>query len=748
MKKKKTSKEKNLNKNESNISDKTNKIEHKKVKRKIKKEEKKKENVMFINSNIKALKDEKKRKKIEDVLKRKKLDILKKKLNEYTKEKLLEKFKEIKEKEKLERLAAKRKLAEKIKVNNNIRPISYNDDDLLSVNENEIDNKSFISENGNESESVRTTDSISDSEILYNVDSNSKDDDESFDDDKSTDMVSDMSSVMSISLEIPKINKKESPMIKKLFQKHIEENINNNNNSNNNSNNKNINNNRLSVTKDVKDKPAQENEINKYIKMDNTLAQAYIHFCKKVKIPYNDFYSQFIADNVTKEKINEFLYTKTSNKKVVNKENDNISINNNNDNNNGYSNEVTVDAGTSGFRNRYTYFGTPQPKKPKIPLEKIRKLKLIQSLRVEIINSLLSYNENVILWKQLQKDNKELYKKKKTLEITLNKRVGKLIKEIDYITNDICEYHNTTKQRRDNLELHYNNFSKKIEKYIIELDIIHYKKKKEYDNLLKELQQLKQFEEKINSHPELLLNEIEILNEKIKKEDEIYKNELKRMELREKTKQKEMEDIKKQSINYLILESYNHVSPKLIDSYIKKVEDNKRLHYEINTQKEFQNSLYGDIDKLKKENEELQKNYTKKINSYNIATNPINQKSKCPPNEIYKFDSKPNEGTPLSKRQILLNKLQKMNKPSVNTITNNKSISIDNITTGLSQSNKKLFDEVNAALSNKNKNVIFYNNSEHMKTTGKKTNLRENFLYTYLKSDNYTTTNNNIIEPQ
>jgi len=63
--------------------------------------------------------------------------------------------------------------------------------------------------------------------------------------------------------------------------------------------------------------------------------------------------------------------------------------------------------------------------------------------------------------------------------------------------------------------------------------------------------------EKINSHPELLLNEIEILNEKVKIEEEVYKNELKRMELREKTKQKEMEEIKKQSINYLILESYN-----------------------------------------------------------------------------------------------------------------------------------------------------------------------------------------------
>ena len=158
--------------------------------------------------------------------------------------------------------------------------------------------------------------------------------------------------------------------------------------------------------------------------------------------------------------------------------------------------------------------------------------------------------------------------------------------------------------------------------------------------------------------------------------------------------------------------------------------------------------MLGDIDRLKKENEEMQKSYTKKLNSYNITTNQINQKLKCPPSEIYKFDSKQNEGIPLSNRQILLNKLQKMKKPSINTKNNNRSISISNITTDLSLSNKKLFDDVNTALSNKNNNVIFYNNSEHMKTIGKKTNLRENFLYTYLKNDNYTTsTNNNIVEP-
>jgi len=322
MKKKKTSKGKVIGKSENNTVEKINKKnDHKKVKRKTKKEEKREENINIINSNLKSLIDEKKRKRIEDVLKRKKLDILKKKLNEYTKEKLLEKYNEIKEKEKLERKDRKKYFLENLEINR-IKPLPNNDDDLLSVNESEKDDKSFISEN----ESVKTSESLSDSENLYNIDSKS-------DDDKSSEFTSEMSSIISLTIEVPKSNKKESPMIKKLFQKHIEENTNNNKPYN---------------IKDPKDKPNQ-NEKNKYLKMDETLAQAYIHFCKKVKIPYNDFYSQFIADNINKEKINEYLNIKTSNKKVVNKGygNDNIKSN---------KNEVLVDAGTSGFRKRNIFF--------------------------------------------------------------------------------------------------------------------------------------------------------------------------------------------------------------------------------------------------------------------------------------------------------------------------------------------------------------------------------------------------------
>jgi len=68
---------------------------------------------------------------------------------------------------------------------------------------------------------------------------------------------------------------------------------------------------------------------------------------------------------------------------------------------------------------------------------------------------------------------------------------------------------------------------------------------------------LKLLKEKVNTHPELLLKEIEILHNKINENDENYKNELKRMQFREKNKLKEMDDKKQQNINYLILESYN-----------------------------------------------------------------------------------------------------------------------------------------------------------------------------------------------
>jgi len=49
----------------------------------------------------------------------------------------------------------------------------------------------------------------------------------------------------------------------------------------------------------------------------------------------------------------------------------------------------------------------------------------------------------------------------------MNKRIGKLINEIDYLMNDIDEYNSTKQQRRDKLEVQYNNFSKKIEKNMI-----------------------------------------------------------------------------------------------------------------------------------------------------------------------------------------------------------------------------------------------------------------------------------------
>jgi len=140
------------------------------------------------------------------------------------------------------------------------------------------------------------------------------------------------------------------------------------------------------------------------------------------------------------------------------------------------------------------------------------------------------------------------------------------------------------------------------------------------------------------------------------------------------------------------------VKRNLIDTYIKRVEENKRLHYEIYTQNEFQNNLINDINRLKKENEELQKSNIKKIASCNNKTDIYKHKLKCPPSEVYKFDNTSKNDIPLNKRQILLNKLRKMKKISSDIKNSNKNIYIDNITTDLSSSNQKLFNEINTAL--------------------------------------------------
>ncbi|OUM70429.1 hypothetical protein PIROE2DRAFT_1287 [Piromyces sp. E2] len=280
---------------------------------------------------------------------------------------------------------------------------------------------------------------------------------------------------------------------------------------------------------------------------------------------------------------------------------------------------------------------------------------------------------------------------KKTVEIVMNKKIGKLINDIDYLTSDIDEYHTTKKERRDKLEIQYNNFSKEIQKNMYE-----------YDNLLKELQQLKQFEEKVNSHPEVLIKEIEILRDKIKENEENYQNELKRMELREKIKEKEMEELKHQNINYLILESYNHVSPKVIDAYIDRVEKYKRLCYENRIQKEFQDNLNKEIEILRKENENLKKNSAKMIKLYNKSVHKT--KSICPPNETYKFESQHKNNESINKRQIVLDKIHKLKNPELN---NKNRVSLSEITPGISPSNQNIFENINKALNrNKTNNIL------------------------------------------
>ncbi|KAG4101959.1 hypothetical protein H8356DRAFT_1653046 [Neocallimastix lanati (nom. inval.)] len=363
--------------------------------------------------------------------------------------------------------------------------------------------------------------------------------------------------------------------------------------------------------------------------------------------------------------------------------------------------------------------------------ERAKKIKLLQEIRVRFINCLLSYGDCLQYMKQLQKDNKELVLNKKSNEISLNQKIGKLINEIEYITNDIDDYQSHKKLRQEKIETQYNKFSKIIEKSMIELDIVYYKKKKEYEDLLIELEQLKQFEEKVNTHPELLLKEIEILHNKINENDENYKNELKRMQFREKNKLKEMDDKKQQNINYLILESYNHVSPKLIQAYLDRVENNKRLHYESRIQKEFQENLKKEIDRLKKENENIKKSNTKKINTYNKISSTEKYKIKCPPNEIYKFESiDSSERKKMTKKQILLSKIHDLKALSPIKKENN---TLEHV--AISPSNLALIDEVTQVLNFTKSNILLYNKNNkeireklfHKNITG---------FYTYINGKN------------
>ncbi|ORX47550.1 hypothetical protein BCR36DRAFT_413497 [Piromyces finnis] len=599
---------------------------------------------------------------------------------------------------------------------------------IINNEDNSMFENSIYSDNGNEYGSefnkiLETTDEYLD---ISSIDINSKFNDNSYME-KSSELISDLdsnifSSIASVNIDSSissSPTKKETSLIKKLYKQSTSK-------SESSSKNK------LSP----KNKSFNKSEVNEYIRIDNSTIQAYIHFCKKVSISLNDSYFQFIVENLSKTQINSFLYIKTPKNTSLTTINSSNPYNNKLNSYYDNSNEVIVNSGTSGFKGRQLFMYNPiKSKKPRIPLEKLRKLKNLQQLRVKFINSLLSYNENLSRLKQLQKDYKELVKTKKTLEIIMNKKIGKLIGELDYLTNDIDEYNSTKVQQRNKLEIQYNNFAKEIEKNIIELDIIHYKKKKEYDNILKELQQLKQFEEKINSHPEILIKEIEILNDKIKENEENYQNELKRMELREKFKEKEMEELKHHNINYLILESYSHVSPKIIDRYIDRVEEHKRLCYENHIQNEFQSNLKRDIEKLKKENEDLKRNNMRATNLFEKIV--YKNQLKCSPNETYKFESDNKNNTSINKRQILLNKIKFMKNQE---IADKKLTSESGIIPGLSPLKQEIFDGINKFLNNDNN--IIYNNNDVINSVNEKVNLKEQYIYKNSNSNN----SNNIIQ--
>ncbi|ORX81986.1 hypothetical protein BCR32DRAFT_267958 [Anaeromyces robustus] len=648
-----------------------------------KKNKTKTDNGNTIKASLKYIDSEERKKRIENVIKQKKLDGLKKKLNEYTKEKLLEKYREIKNKEKLELLNEKRNILENLKRENlinkrrNILSIKEDDSNKNSVPDKNTDTNTNDDADVNKNDNINESDSLiyleSESEASLITETISKD---SCFDIKSTESISEISSLSSIPVEFSK-HKKEPSMIKKLFhQKHSSEE------------------NKSPIANNIK--ISNKNNINEYIKADDKIAQVYGLFCKKSNIPINDSYSQFILDNLTKSQINDFLNIKPLSSRRTSTFNTNRSYYNNSNNSVSSrinSNEVTINSGTNGFRNREIYIQHIRKKKEKFPPEKIKKIKALQDIRVRYINSLLSFNDCIQSIKKLQKEKKELLWKKKAVEVTMNKKIGVLINKIDALTNDIDQYNLTKSQKRNKLETEYNTFVKKVKTKMIELDIVYYKKKREYDNILKELQQLKQFEEKFNTHPELLLKEIEILHDKMKEDDENYKSELKRMELREKIKEKEMEELKQQNINYIIFSSYSNLSTKIIDAYMKRVEQNKKLKYEHHVQKECQENLIKQIDHLIKENNEIQKDNNKKIFNYkNIISNiKPNINNKCPTNEIYKFELQIKDKK-LNQRQIVLNKIQDLKSKNKKNENTNKDISLNNITTGISPSNVKLYE--------------------------------------------------------
>jgi len=304
---------------------------------------KKKFSAEIPKTKLKPLNDDKKRQMIEDVIKRKKLDGLKKKLNEFTKDKLMEKYNEMKLREKIERRNTKKDLLLNMKLDRPAPKVINEDDDISSIYEDEIEkNEKNNGENdtdiGSDSESIKSIET--DFSELSSIDISSKLDDNSYSI-KSSDFTLLDSGLQSSSSSLVDLqpppsstsSKKETPLIKKIYQKSTPKSEIN----------------KASSVASIKNK----SENNEYLKIDYNIAQAYFYFCKKVSVPPNDCYFLFISKSLTKAQVNDFLNIKQSN----NDQNNN-SINYSDDYTNftyNYTNEVTVDGGTSGFKKRQTY---------------------------------------------------------------------------------------------------------------------------------------------------------------------------------------------------------------------------------------------------------------------------------------------------------------------------------------------------------------------------------------------------------
>jgi len=118
-------------------------------------------------------------------------------------------------------------------------------------------------------------------------------------------------------------------------------------------------------------------------------------------------------------------------------------------------------------------------------------------------------------------------------------------------------------------------------------------------------------------------------------------------------------------------------------------------------------------------------------NVYNTIV--FKTKTKCSPNEVYKFESQHKNSSSINKRQILLNKIKAMKNPE---IPIKKNASLSEITPGISPSNQDLFSEINNALKINKTNLLLYKNRNKINNSDKKKIIKEQHLYNCIEKDN------------